>query len=571
MRNRFFSTRFAGSYSTFFLILAISNVSIAQVRTINRVSTDGANQQSNGASTEPILSQDGRYVVFSSAASNLISADTGGKTDVFLKDLQTGAVQRISTVAGGGGGDGDSPPSSDSSSHRLSLSPDGRFVTFVSSATNLVSRDTNGLADVFVFDRQASSNGMSRSNLGPAGVQADAITQQPSISDDGNIVAFVSSASNLILNDGNGLADVFLRDVGKATTVRIVQSVTEGDPNGATSEAVISGDGAYVAFTSFANNLESTATGGFANVYTVEVATGTVKRVSKGFAGAIVNGGSFDPAISRDGRYVAFVSDANNLVSGDSNAVRDVFVWDRTTDTTKLVTVSSIGKIANAGSVSAAVNDGIGISADGRYIVYRSSATNLVPNDRNKVDDIFLYDQQDAATGILSRNVLGVQGDGIASFPKISADGSVVTFSSTGVNLVSGDTNGQSDVFVAEPGSLPEIFTPNVVLEESPIIVVANFSVTVVMKQFPAFKTTAAATVAGAAKRIKPTIMYNVILTRSDSTQSTFRRRLSKRNSTTFKRIPAGNYVAKYTAVLRRGKRTIGKSTVSPGEVFTVG
>jgi len=229
-----------------------------------------------------------------------------------------------------------------------------------------------------------------RADLGADGAQANAgVLEAPSISADGRFVAFASAATNLVPGDTNGYPDVFVRDRVTGVTTRVSVTDTGGQANGASSSPVMSADGRWVAFTSYANNLTlgdlNVFTGG-ADVFLHDLVTGHTERVSSAMLGLSANGESDFPTISADGRYVGFDSTASNLVANDTNKHGDVFVWDR--ETKKIVRASEAadGTEADAGSGLAS------ISADGSRIAFISAADNLVDDDSNGDKDAFVKD-----------------------------------------------------------------------------------------------------------------------------------------------------------------------------------
>ena len=269
------------------------------------VSTGGAG--ANDGSLAPAISSDGRYVAYASQADNLVSGDTNGAWDVFVHDRQTGTTTRVSLGVGGAqGNDGSASPV---------LTPDGRYLAFCSEATNLVAGDTNGMYDVFVRDLQTGQ--IERVSIATDGTQADYICWNPGISDDGRYVVFDSESDTLVLNDTNGVDDVFLHDRVAGTTTRVSVSSSGAQASGA--EPSISGDSRYVAFESSSDSLVTGDTNGDTDVFTHDCQTGQTTRVSLATGGGEANDDSEYPAISRDGRYVAFGSEATNLVTGDTN------------------------------------------------------------------------------------------------------------------------------------------------------------------------------------------------------------------------------------------------------------
>jgi Tol biopolymer transport system component len=323
-----------------------------------------------------------------------------------------------------------------------SISADGRYVAFDSDVANLVPGDTNGLSDIFVRDRTAGVTYLVSKNS--AGDQGNTYSVYPSVSADGRYVAFMSGATNLVYADTNGVADIFVRDRQTGTTTRVSRNSAGVEGNDGSFSPSISGDGRYVAFPSDATNLVAGDTNGVSDIFVRDRNTGTTYLVSKSSTGEIGNGYSTAPFISADGRYVVFDSYATNLVAGDTNGMSDVFVRDRQTGTTTLVSKSSTGVLGSGNSYYAS------ISADGRYVAFYSYAVNLVTGDTNGVEDIFVRDRQTGTTTRVSKSSAGVEGDGDSIYPSISADGRYVVFYSAASNLVPGDINGAGDTFVRD-------------------------------------------------------------------------------------------------------------------------
>ncbi len=400
-----------------------------------RVSVDGAGNGGNLNSLNPNVSADGRFVVFSSRASNLVTGDTNGSEDIFLTDLQTGTTILISVDSQGN--------QTNNRSFNADISADGRFITFASFADNLVANDTNNISDIFLHDTQTGITTLI--SVDSNGNQANGMNMvESSVSDDGRFVAFSSTATNLVSGDTNGRFDVFLRDTVMGTTTRISTDSAGNELFSDSGTPEISGDGRFVAFNSFAANLVAGDTNGTFDTFVKDLQTGAVTPVSVDSAGNTGNGFSgVSIGISTDGRFVVFDSAASNLVTGDTNAASDIFVRDMQTGVTTRVSVNSVGGEGNGASTSA------GISADGRFVVYESSSTNLVVDDTNGVSDVFVYDRQ---TGITSRATVDSAGNQSASVagsftPNISSNGDAV-FSTRASDLVPGDTNNLIDVFI---------------------------------------------------------------------------------------------------------------------------
>jgi len=417
------------------LLLALSPHAAAGAPLTERVSISSAGVQGDGVSSAPSISADGRYVAYSSRATNLVGGDTNGSSDIFVRDRVTGTTTRVSVSSTGVQGDGDS--------YWPSISADGRHVAFFSNATNLVDGDTNGDYDVFVHDRVTGTT--TRVSVSSAGAQGDGASLGLSLSADGRYVAFESYATNLVDGDTNGDYDVFVHDRVTGTTTRVSVSSTGAQGDGESYGPSLSADGRYVAYFSRATNLVGGDTNGSYDVFVHDRVSGTTTRVSVSSAGAQGDGDSSGPSLSADGRYVAYFSRATNLVGGDTNGSSDVFVYDRVTGTTTRVSVSSAGAQGDLDSTNQPF-----ISADGRFVAFRSDATNLVGGDTNGNPDVFVRDRVGGTTTRVSVSSAGAQGDLDSSNPCISADGWYVAFSSRATNLVGDDTNGIYDVFVRQ-------------------------------------------------------------------------------------------------------------------------
>ncbi len=404
-----------------------------------RVSVNSSGVQGNDNSSIPSISADGRYIAFESFATDLVLGDTNATYDVFVHDVQTGMTTRVSVDSSGVQGD--------SYSYNASISADGRYIAFGSSATNLVAGDTNGMIDIFVHDMQTGMT--TRVSVDSNGVQGNNDSHFSSISADGRYIAFMSYATNLAAGDTNGMEDVFVHDVQTGMTTRVSVDSNGAQGNSSSYESSISADGRYIAFASYATNLVAGDTNGVWDVFVHDMQTGMTTRVSVDSNGAQGDSSSNDPSISADGRYIAFFSNATNLVTDDTNGWYDIFMHDMQTGMTTRVSVDSSGVQGNHDSAVAS------ISADGRYIAFRSQATNLVPGDTNGVDDIFVHDVQTGITSRISVDLDGAQADSASSSPSLSSDGRYIAFESLATNLVSEDSNMAADVFVHRQDILP--------------------------------------------------------------------------------------------------------------------
>ena len=407
------------------------DVSFAQ--DIERVSVSSAGIQANGNSEEPSISSDGSIVAFISEATNLVSGDTNDVQDVFVHDLDTGITERVSVSSAGF--------QADDEVFTMNLSSDGRFVAFGSYATNLVADDTNGFIDVFVHDRDTGAT--ERVSIATAGTEANNESYSPAISSAGRFVAFRSDATNLVVNDTNHNSDIFVHDRTLGVTERVSVASDGTQANGDSTLPAISADGRFVAFSSEASNLVAGDTNNQADIFVHDRQSDTTEL--------IVGPGEFNigagtiivaPAISPDGDFVGFRSNADDLVDGDTNNSFDAFLVARDTLIAERLSVSSREVQGNSDSSRPS------ISSNNRYGVFSSIATNLVSQDTNGSEDVFVRDRDAGQTRRVSIAFDGSEGDNNSFSAVISGDGQFVAFTSFAENLVENDTNGVLDIFV---------------------------------------------------------------------------------------------------------------------------
>jgi hypothetical protein len=400
---------------------------------IERVSVASGGSQANGSSEAPSISSDGGIVAFISNATNLVAGDTNSAADVFVRDLDTGITQRVSVATAGTQADDDA--------FTLALSADGRFVAFGSYATNLVAGDTNAKIDVFVHDRDTATT--ERVSVTSLGAQADNESFSPAISSNGSFVAFRSDATNLVLIDTNNSSDIFVHNRLTGLTERVSVASDGTQANGDSISPAISSDGRFVAFSSEASNLVPGDTNNKADIFLHDRINNTTER--------IVGPSEFDtgsgiiivsPAISPDSGFLGFRSNANDLVAGDTNNSFDTFLVDSDTLTAERISVSSSEVEGNSDSSQPS------ISSNNRYTVFSSIATNLVSQDTNGSEDVFVRDRDLGQTRRVSFAFDGTEGEDDSFSAVISADGQFVAFTSLAENLVANDTNGVSDIFV---------------------------------------------------------------------------------------------------------------------------
>ena len=405
-----------------------------------RVSVASDGTQGNGNSSNPSISSDGRYVAFHSGATSLVPGDTNGHSDVFVHDRQTGQTTRVSVASDGSQGN--------KGAGGQSISADGRYVAFHSTASNLVPGDTNSTGDVFAHDRETGQT--TRVHVASDGTEANGYSDETSISADGRYVIFASWASNLVSDDTNGRKDIFVHDRQTGQTIRVSVASDGAQGNHDSYHVSISVDGRYVAFGSVASNLVPGDSNSTPDVFVHDRQTGQTTRVSVASDGTQGDGNSGFRSlfIVADGRYVAFTSSAGNLVSDDTNGHRDVFVHDRQTGQTTRVSVASDATQGNDASGWGYLS----ISGDGRYVAFESWASNLVGGDTNGAIDVFVRDRQTDQTTRVSVSSDGAEGNVNSYHLSLSADGRNVAFTSW-ASLVPDDTNVYSDVYVHDRGA----------------------------------------------------------------------------------------------------------------------
>ena len=384
----------------------------------------------------------------SGAVALLIVVLVSGISQADDSEITSSITTRVSISSNGSQGNG--------ASQFPKISANGRYIAFHSSATNLIEGET-GTNDVFVYDRETGETSLV--SITSDGLKINSHSNFPSISADGQFIAFESFAKDLVDNDSDFFQDIFIhdRDTGETTLVSITSAGVSG--NGHSQFSSISADGRYVAFMSTAKNFVGNHSNNYLDIFVHDRETAETTIVSRASDGTIANGESRWSSISSDGRYVLFQSEATNLVENDSNGYIDVFMHDRETGETTLVSVASDGTQGNLESGLAE------ISADGRFIVFESDASNLIENDENNHGkDIFIRNLDTGEVTLVSVASDSTQGNQDSRFPSISADGQFITFESFADNLVENDEN----------GTVPDIFLHDRETGETTLISVAS-------------------------------------------------------------------------------------------------
>lgn len=415
------------------LVFAGAGAAHAQSGRFERLSVSSSGEQGDAGSYGPAVSGDGGVTAFVSNATNLVAGDTNNRCDTFVRDAASRTTSRVSvTAAGEESRDGFQCGSTPA------ISADGRFVAFVSDASDLVPGDANGQLDVFVRDRLASTT--RRVSVSSSGVEADGNSFDPAISADGRVVAFSSGARNLV--DGRSVFDsgVYVHELGTGATELVSGGPTYGT-TGSSYQPSLSADGRYVAFASQSALIEAD-TNLRTDAYVFDRETAALSRVSVASdedQGDLGSRGSEDPAISADGRHVAFTSDARDLVPGVDRFDMQVYVRDRVEGTTTLASVNANGDEATG-------DDSLvpAISADGRFVSFHSGANNLYPGHVFDTIDVVVRDIEAATTKAIT---VGRAAGDYSLYASLSADGQWIAFGSLASFLVADDSNGTIDVF----------------------------------------------------------------------------------------------------------------------------
>ena len=392
--------------------------------------------EANGRSQFPSISANGRFVAFESEANNLVSNDFNATSDIFVVDLLTHNTEVMSVDGKGAVGSGPS--------HYPSISGDGRYVAFYSYAI-LTSNDQNHNVDIYVRDRVAGTTTLVTATFDGSPSTGYSEAYYPKISVDGRFIAYHSSATDLVPGDVNNNSDAFVYDVQRGIN-QIVSVTSSGEQgSGFSASASISADGRFISFSSNAANLVpegvSHSATMFPQVLVKDRMTGAMNLGSITLDGSVGDFSAGTSSLSGDGRYVAFYSRSTHLVPNDLNWKRDVFIFDFLTHTMKRITPDGVEPNGYSYAPS--------FSQDGKRVAFWSKASNFADDDHNGAIDVFLYDLPTDQILRISAGPMG-EGNGDSGYPTISAEGRFVAFPSLASNLVAGDQNDVSDVFVAE-------------------------------------------------------------------------------------------------------------------------
>ena len=555
---------------------------------ITRLSVSPGGQGGDADSGTGAVSASGKFLVFDSQASNLVSNDTNGMADIFTRSLISGEVQRINL--------GPSGAQADASSRQAritAVNPNGYFaVVYESDATNIAYSskvpDTNNLRDIYFTVPTRSYT--ERVSLGVNATVANGASSEPSATTIAEpnqlLVAYTSAATNLVAIDQNNANDIFLTTISTpdgvdldtpstSTTIRVSQSSAGVQANGPSRSAIISGDGKWIVFESDASNLIPALNVRGKQIYLYEVATSAITLIS---ASAALVGGDADstaPYINFDGSFIVYSSRATDIVrDGKSSSAYQVFRYNRLSGVTERINVTSSGEAGN-GVVGAGLS--ASVSPNGRYITFSDSATNLVTGDSNGKIDVFLKDMQSGSLLMLSRAFDGTQTDADSTNPILAAQSynsktTLCIFSSSASNIVSGDTSGRNDLFLAPLTVAASVFTKSSALDVPPDVSVVGRSIIVTTEQFKGINLKSAAFLDWAdrvlRKRFRLSIRYQIEATNvTPNVISDVRKRQSKRNQFALGNLKPGSiYSVRSNVRIVRGKRVKFESDFSPSQ-----
>ena len=407
------------------------------------ISVSSSEAQGNGASGNNDLpnavSEDGRYVMFISNATNLAPGDTGTDFDVFVRDRTDGTTEMVSVSNTGA--------QANSQTMRADMSDDGRYVIFLSEDDTLVPGDNHPGQDIFIRDRVADTTQFALPGIGGTpefGFGADKIA----ISGNGRYIAFHTYGA-LSPEDEIGVRDIYVydRDTGD---VDFISNNNSSTARGHSFNPSISDDGRYVAYHSMADDLVGGDTNEHMDLFVFDRETRQTERVSLTQEGGQTNNDSLEASISNDGRFVSYTSEASNIAPQDTDANQDIYVFDRQTDTTRLVSLRSDETRPVPGNAGVGSRDSQ-VSGNGRYVTFQSDLQ-LDPGDTNFLTDIYVRDLVAGTTEWTSRS-----GGGYNYAPAINDDGRYVAFSSTSDRMAANDTNDKADIFLADRSPSCEI------------------------------------------------------------------------------------------------------------------
>ncbi|MBX7137831.1 MAG: hypothetical protein K1X83_07585 [Oligoflexia bacterium] len=549
------------------LVAAVSGSAQAQISSIERISAISS-AGGDGPSDNASISGNGSVIAFRSDSTNLVFGDANNKSDVFMWVTgDGGTLSLISKTNPGQQVNADSGKPG-AALRGVMISDSGNYICFSTDATGWGTgqSDTNGTTDVLSSFQSTVLYRSSQSMTSPAGNGA---STGCTIGDLG-YTYFSSLADDLTSGDNNGTSDIYVMD-GFAGLIS--KSTSDESGNGPSLNPVTDSQSRYVVFSSTASNLVGSDTNNASDVFLESEGGGTISILSEKADHTPGNGHSNEPFISASGDYAVFASLATNLGGKQSKNFPDIFFKDLTTGDIEIVSIGVNGGEANGASSRPSV------SSDGRFVAFISAASNLVPDDTNGVSDLFVRDRQTSKTLRLNLSASGAQGRRSVIDAQIASEGKYAVFSTVDGSLVSGDTNGASDVFRVKLG---QVLTPSTGIEEAPDLTAGEpgtHTLTVDMINFGKVSLVSNTARAVGRLNLEParrgsthTTSVNYVTTArgQGDIANDVRRRVTKRNRVTFRNLKNGSYNVSYKAVARRGKRKLFETAESPSASATI-
>ncbi len=424
-----------GNFACSLLLLSLVSVGFCKTGDLHVVSLAFDGSSANADCYDPSMSADGRFVVFWSAATNLVPIDQNGTLDVFLRDRLNNSTELVSISSSGEQGN--------SGSRQPIIGRDGRFIAFLSSASNF-GVSPNLVNQAFVRDRLRNST--YPASLNAAGQSPNANISSLSISSDGTFICFSTTATNMIPADSNGKGDVFVKNLVTGDLELISVAITGGVGNGDSMQPAMTPDGRYVTFASWATNLVGDDTNGVYDIFVRDRLMGTTTRITKTQQNVQANANSVRPAISDSGRFIAFECYASNLTASKTDQYADILAWDRNDG------LFSVASVSNADEKGIGGSQGPTVSADGSVIAFGSDAANLALEPPYKALNALVRYSHTHVTEKVSRNLVDVD-DGIQpGMVLVSGNGNCVAFMHKDP-LVDSDHNFTVDIYVRELGT----------------------------------------------------------------------------------------------------------------------
>lgn len=406
---------------------------------LDRISVNNSGTQANGNSAYPAISANARYVAYTSDATNIAANDTNNRGDVFVYDRALATVEIVSRFPG------DIQPNAHCFFDPHGISSDGQYVTYVNPATNWPGGNASGFKQVYLYDRVAHETTLvSRTAAGQA---ANGDSTQARMSNDGRFVVYLSAATDIVNISGDTSdADVFLYDRELGTTECISLDGNGDSPDGWASYASVTSDGRYIAFTSDCDALTANDNNQLEDAYVKDRQTGALAVITKSAAGGASNGVTYDCVISGDGQFACLNSKATNLeTSGLATGIHNIFLWSRQSDAIQLISKGFGGAAPDNYSMYCS------ISSDGRIVLFMSLATNLTSTPQTQVQGTYIYNNETGELTRASQTLDSTEANGLSFHGSVSADGNTVAFMAYATNLVANDTNNSNDIFVLGP------------------------------------------------------------------------------------------------------------------------